>query len=78
MGHKKELWSTTRATVKDEMTKPRMTRSAKIAELRLDKDRMPENPSITTSGIVNKIIASSRLGPSEKAQIVVDGPDKQY
>jgi hypothetical protein len=75
---KKELADSTRASVKKEMAKPRMTRSARIADRNLDHARIPERPSATMPGSVNKIIPS--LGPSqpEKAQISVDGADRRF
>jgi hypothetical protein len=74
---KKELDAPTRASVSKEMAKPRMARSARIAELNLDTARIPEQPSTTMPGIVDKIILS---GPSqlERAQIAVDGADRGY
>jgi hypothetical protein len=78
MRHKKDLFSTTRAIVQNEMAKPRMARSARIAELKLDTDRTPQNPSTTMHGTVNKIIPAPTPGQPEKAQIVVDGPDKKH
>jgi len=75
---KKESGSSTRASVKKEMAKPRMARSAKIAELTLDTARIPEQPSTTMPGTVDKIIPSSRPSQPEKAQIAVDGADHRY
>ena len=67
----------TRAGVKKEMAKPRMARSARIAERNLDTSRVPEQPSTTMPGIVNRIIPprSSRTG---KAQIAVDHADHRH
>jgi hypothetical protein len=39
---KKKSDNSTRASVKKEMAKPRITKSAKIAERRLDTARIPE------------------------------------
>ncbi len=61
-----------------EMAKPRVARSAKIAELNLDISRIPEQPSTTMPGIVNKIISSRHASQPEKAQIALDGTDQQY
>ena len=72
---KKESSNATRASVTKEMAKPRMARSARIAELNLDSARIPEQPSVTMSGTVNKIIPSPRPSQPEKAQIAVDGAD---
>jgi len=66
------------AGVTKEMAKPRMARSAKIAELKLDTTRIPEQPSITMLGTVEKIILSRWPNHSEKAQIVVDGADRPH
>ncbi|MCU1342224.1 MAG: hypothetical protein JWN92_1647 [Candidatus Acidoferrum typicum] len=60
------------------MAKPRMARSARIAELKLDTTRNPEQASATVPGIVDKIIPSSRRSQPEKAQIYVDGPDRGH
>jgi hypothetical protein len=60
------------------MAKPRMARSARIAERNLDPARIPDQPSITIPGSVNKIIPSSGASQPEKAQISVDGADQRY
>jgi hypothetical protein len=65
----------TQADVRKEMAKPRMARSARITELNLDTARIPERPSATMPGTVNKIITSPRPSQAEKAQIAVDGAD---
>jgi hypothetical protein len=81
MPHKKRKTQpddATRASVMKEMAKPRMARSAKIAELNLDTSRNPERPSTTVPGIVNKIIPSLHTSQPEKAQIAVDGTDQRY
>jgi hypothetical protein len=62
----------TYASVKKELAKPRMSKSARIAELNLDTARIPEQPSTTMSGTVDKIISSRRPSQPEKAQIAVD------
>jgi hypothetical protein len=73
-----KLGEATRATVKKEMAKPRMTRSARIAELKLDKARIPEHPSTTMPGTVDKIIPARHPSQSEKAQIGVDDADHRH
>jgi hypothetical protein len=76
MPHKKSRTRSddaTRASVTKEMAKPRMARSAKVAELNLDTSRIPERPSTTMPGTVNKIIPSPHMSQPEKAQIAVDG-----
>jgi hypothetical protein len=75
---KKEPGNATRASVRKEMAKPRMARSARIAELNLDTGRISEQPSATMSGTVDKIIRSLRPNQPEKAQIAVDGADHRY
>jgi hypothetical protein len=76
---KKELDRATHASVKKEMAKPPITRSARIAELNLDPTRIPEHqPSTTMPGTVDKIIPSSRAGQGEKAQIAVEGADRPH
>ena len=75
---KKEPGNATRASVKKEMAKPRMARSARIAELNLDTARIPEQPSATMPGTVDKIIPSPRPSQPEKAQIAVDGADHRH
>jgi hypothetical protein len=68
----------TRARVKKEMAKPRIARSARIAELNLDTTRIREQPSTTMPGTVNKIIPSPRPSQPEKAQIGVDRNDHRH
>jgi len=75
---KKRSVHATRASVKKEMAKPRMARSARIAELKLDTERIVEQPSTTMPGKVDKIIPSPRPSQPEKALIGVDGPDHRY
>jgi hypothetical protein len=75
---KKEPGNATHASVKKEMAKPRMARSARIAELNLDTVRIPQQPSAIMRGTVDKIIPSARPSQPEKAQIEVDGADAQY
>ena len=74
----KELGDATRASVRTEMAKPRMARSARIAELNLDTARAPEQPSATMAGTVEKIVPSPRPGQPEQAQIAVDGAAHRY
>jgi hypothetical protein len=75
---KKGTGDATRASVKKEMAKPRMAKSARIAELNLDTARISEQPSTTLPGTVKRIIASSHPRQPEKAQIAVDGADRLY
>jgi len=60
------------------MAKPRMARSARIAELNLDNARIPEHPSVTMPGTVDKIIPSPGPRRPEKAQIAVEGADDRH
>jgi hypothetical protein len=81
MRHKKRTKKSghaTRASVRKEMAKPRMAKSAKIAELNLDTTRIVEEPSATMPGTVEKIIPSSHPSKPEKAQIAVDGADRRH
>jgi hypothetical protein len=75
---KKEPSKATRARVEKEMAKPRITRSARIAKLKLDTTRNPEPPTGTVPGTVAKIVSSRGPSRPEKAQITVDGPDRRY
>jgi uncharacterized protein YfaS (alpha-2-macroglobulin family) len=75
---KKQSDHAARACVSKEMGKPRMARSARIAELNLDMARIPEQPSTTMPGTVDKIIPSPRPSQPEKAQITVNGADQRY
>ena len=65
-------------SVRKEMAKPRMARSARIAELKLDTARIPEQSSITMPGTVDKIIPSPRPSQPEKAQIGVKEADRGH
>ena len=60
------------------MAKPRMAKSARITELNLDTARIPELPSITMPGTVDKIIPSRGPSQPEKAQIAVEAADPRH
>jgi uncharacterized protein YfaS (alpha-2-macroglobulin family) len=75
---KKRLRTATRVDVKKEMEKPRMARSARIAELNLDTLRNIEQPSTSMPGTVEKIIPSPRTNLPEEAQIAVAGAPRAY
>jgi hypothetical protein len=76
---RKKLDDRTRASFRKEMAKPRMARSARIAELKLGTARIREHqPSTTMPGTVDKIIPSSRPTLREKAQIAVDGAERRH
>jgi hypothetical protein len=68
---------TTHASVTKEMAKPRMAKSARIVELNLDTERIPQQPSTTMPGTVDKIIPSPCPSQPEEAQIAVEGSDRQ-
>lgn len=68
---KKETGNAARASLKKEMAKPRMARSARIAELNLDTSRIPEQPSTTLPGTVDKIIPSSRPSLRERSEVMM-------
>ena len=67
----------TRASVTKEMAKPRMARSARIAEQNLDTTRIPEQPSTILSGFVDKLIPSPRPSQREEARISLEGADRR-
>ena len=69
--------NSTHDNVKKEMAKPRISRSARIAELNMDTSRTPDAPSTTMPGNVAKIIPSRSSQP-EKAQITVEEADHGY
>jgi hypothetical protein len=67
-----------RASVEKEMAKPRMAKSAKITERNLDTARVPEQPSTSMRGTVERIISSPHPSQPEKAQIAVDRADHRH
>ncbi len=75
---KKERSKAIHATVRNEIATPRMARSARIAERKLDAARILEEPSVTMPGTVKKIIPSTRPSRPEEAQIGVHGADRRY
>ena len=75
--HRKEPDIATYASVKKELAKPRMAKSARIAELNLDITRIPEQPRTSMPGTVDKIIPSPRPSQPENARITVNGPDRR-
>jgi hypothetical protein len=74
----RELRNATRASVEKEMAKPRMARSARIAEQNMDTARIAEHPSTTMPGTVNKIIPSPHPSKPEKAQITLAGGERRH
>lgn len=75
---KKEPSNAIRDSVEKEMAKPRMARSVRIAALNSDTARIPERPSATMPGTVNKLIPSPGPNQPEKAEIAVEGADRGY
>jgi hypothetical protein len=75
---KKGSPNSTRESVKRVMQKPTVAKSARIAELNLQVDRISEQPSTSMSGTVRRIIPSRRGMSPGKAQISVDLPEKRY
>jgi hypothetical protein len=71
--NKSDLDNSARSCVRKEMAKPRMTRSARIAERNLDTKQTPERPSTAMAGMVDKIIPPLHPNEPEKARIVVTG-----
>jgi len=67
-----------RISVRKEMAKPRMAKSAKTAELNLDTTRIVEEPSTAMPGTVEKIIPPTRPSQPQKAQIAVEGADRRH
>jgi hypothetical protein len=66
------------ASLKREMAEPRMARSARIEQLKLEKAQTREQPSTTMPGTVDKIIPAPRPGQPEKAQIAVARADQSH
>jgi hypothetical protein len=77
MKKKEQSEKARRARVDKEMAKPRVARSARIAQLNLDTDRIPELPSASVPGTVLKIIPPNRRGQPESAKIGLDAPDER-
>jgi hypothetical protein len=73
MKHKNKSDRATRASVQKEMALPRMSKSARIAELNSDTARISEQPRTVVSGTVEKLIPSPRSNRPEKAQIAIEG-----
>jgi hypothetical protein len=74
----RETSDATRASVRKEMARPRMAKSARIRQRNLDTIRTTERPSTAMPGTVNKIIPSPHPRQPEKAEIVVDGTARQH
>jgi hypothetical protein len=70
---KKVLSNTIDTSVLTEMALPRMSKSARIAELNLDTGRITERPRTAIPGTVEKLLPSPRPNQPEKAQIAIEG-----
>jgi hypothetical protein len=75
---RKEVVDATRASVKKEMARPRMAKSARITQRNLETGRIPKRPSTTMPGTVDKIIPSQSRRQPEKAQIGVQRAAHRY
>jgi hypothetical protein len=75
---KKEPSSTIPASLQAEIELPRMSRSARIAELNLDTSRIRERPKTVMPGTVDRLIPSMCPSQPEKAQISIKGADHGY
>jgi hypothetical protein len=75
---KRESHNAIRASVKKEMAKPRMAKSARITERRSATARIRERSSTTMPGTVDKIIPSRRASQPEKVQIAVDRTNQRH
>jgi hypothetical protein len=69
---------TTRAGVREAMAKPRVTKSARIAQLDLDSHRTSAPAALLMDGTVLKIIRSQRADKPGSAQIVLNVTDKRH
>jgi hypothetical protein len=61
-----------------EMVQLRISKLARIAELKLDKSRIPEQPRSVLPGTVSKLIPSPGKSRPGKAQISIEGADRGY
>jgi len=81
MPHKKrktQSGAAARDSVIREIAKPRMARSARLAQQKLDLARTAVHPSVSMPGTVDKIIPPPRPRQPEKAQIAVDGAHRPH
>jgi hypothetical protein len=78
MKNMKRSDKSTRASLEKEMAKPRVAKSARIAQLNLDTDRIPGPTSTTMPGTVIQIIPSRHPGKPDSAQIALDGDEKLH
>ena len=75
---KKESGEATRASVQEEMAKPRMAKSVRTAELNLEAERISGRARTTLPGSVHRIIAPLHTIQPGKAQITVAVADDRY
>ena len=75
---KKRRDKETAETVQTQIDQPRISKSARIAELSLDAARISEPPCTIMLGTVDKLIPSQYRRQPEKAQIGIDGADIGY
>ncbi len=75
---KTKFYDTAVADLKKELAKPRLSKSAHIAEDALEALRNPEPLSTTYSGSVDKIIPANGPGQVEQAQITIAGSVPGY
>jgi uncharacterized protein YfaS (alpha-2-macroglobulin family) len=74
----KKLSNAIPASVQTEMALPRMSKSARIAELKLDTARISVQPRTVIPGTVEKLIPSPRPNQPEEAQISIEGTNHGY
>ena|SRR5579863_419940 len=70
---KKKLGNAITASIKTEMALPRMSKSARIAELESDTARVSQQPRTVMPGTVDKIIQFRTSRLPETAQISIKG-----
>jgi hypothetical protein len=75
---KKKHDKETAQIIQKQIDQPRISKSARIAELNLDVARISEPASTIMPGTVEKLIPSLRPNRPEKAQIGVDWADLGY
>jgi hypothetical protein len=81
MHHKKAKQGSGGATsdsVKSEMAKPRMAKSARKMTRILDTSRVAEHPSPSMPGTVDKVIPSAHTSRPDKAQIAVKRTGRRF
>jgi hypothetical protein len=71
---RKQIVDATSAGVKKELAKPRMSKSARIAELNLDTARIPEQPSTTMSGTVDRSFRLHVRANQKRHKLLLMGP----